>query len=440
MRWGFLASLFLSACGYLRYERVDANVQAEAPTFAAEVGFGDGHWGDIIVDDEFEPNRFARLLRDVGAAERILEMSTVFARRGDLLMVWQSSSAAVAESASSATLVLADEENAGRWEFARVERVEGSRVELERGLQYAYAAGLSQVVLIPEFRRVELLTQGRLTTRPWDGRLGGILVFLVNQELRMEGEVSAEASGFAGGVEPSPILNVRGCSELNESPERAGGKGEGLMRLDPSSTPQGRGNVANGGGGGVCHNAGGGGGGHAGFGGKGGWAQDGGRDVGGLPGVALDYAPPNRLIMGGGGGAGEANDSGVPPRGGHGGGAIFVRAERLVGAGRWNAQGGAPNTTYLIDDGGSGGGAGGLIVLEAKTRLECGIASVAGGPGWGTAVDHGPGGGGGGGFLWMRSPSIACPTDVRGGPPGRAGSGEFRGEEAGQDGVVFTPM
>src|SRR5262249_45516954 len=143
----------------------------------------------------------------------------------------------------------------------------------------------------------------------------------------------------------------------------------------------GYGNLANAGGGGICHNSGGGGGGNGAPGGKGGTAWDGDRDVGGRGGGALLYPAPERPTFGGGGRAAHDHaDSKV--HGGVGGGIVFVRAASLAGAGLMTSDGTDGGT--CSHDGAGGGGAGGSIYLRIVGTAALGEARARGG--WGGDV------------------------------------------------------
>ncbi|MBW2404610.1 MAG: hypothetical protein JRF42_12585, partial [Deltaproteobacteria bacterium] len=138
--------------------------------------------------------------------------------------------------------------------------------------------------------------------------------------MTVDGSVTANGAGFLGGTDLGDS-GANGCTGLDEPSPTGAEKGESIAGLDfvsgdpPGGT--GRGNRANGAGGGVCHNSGGGGGGHGGLGGLGGrtWRGDGdpvipntGRDIGGLGGAPLAYTALAHLTMGGGGGAGQQNN------------------------------------------------------------------------------------------------------------------------------------
>ncbi len=306
----------------------------------------------------------------------------------------------------------------GRWEFARVVSVTATTLELTAPLLRAYAANVTQVIRVPEYTNVTITAAGVITAPAWNGSTGGIVAFLANGTVNNNGLINASALGFRGGQYVSDTTGATGCSAAEQPAPSGAQKGEGIVNPRYGPTQTGRGNVANGAGGGICFKSGGGGGGHGGVGGQGGRsaATDGGRDVGGLGGAALTYPLLTQLTFGGGGGAGHGSGAtGVP--GGRGGGAIFIRASQLTGSGIITASGGSANAS--ASDGGSGGGAGGAIYLRFVRTADCAAISVTGGIGGNVnTLRVGPGGGGGGGRVLFQAEGGTCPISANGATAG----------------------
>jgi uncharacterized protein (TIGR03382 family) len=310
-------------------------------------------------------------------------------------------------------------------------------------LVYSYAANVTQVIKVLEYTSVSLTVTGaRINALPWDGRVGGVIAFLATGAVNNLGQINANALGFRGGQYVDDPTDALGCTRLDEPAPLGAQKGEGIAVTRYGATQTGRGNVANGAGGGVCLKSGGGGGGNYGAGGMGG-RSDGNvgssRLVGGMGGAALVYSPLNRLTPGGGGGAGQGTDGTGAP-GGRGGGIIFIRANQLTGTGTILASGGGGGSTD--SDGGSGGGAGGSIYLRFVDTAACGSVSVNGGVG-GTvnAGRVGPGGGGGGGrVLFQAATGGTCNLNLTGALPGNqqdpaAPDGNTYGATTGANGI-----
>jgi hypothetical protein len=393
-------------------------------------GLGTGRDGARLVDaPDTVINQYGLLTANVDAGSRDLTISNAaLFTAGGLVLLHQSSGLSPAPASGDQRPISLGA--VGRFEYARVETVTPTGVRLTGPLQNAYTANVTQVVSVPEYTNLEVRPGATLRAAPWDGSRGGILAALISGTLTNEGLITVEGAGFRGGA----FLNnpdIRNCSGL-DVPVADGGsyKGEGVV-AGRFGTASGRGNLANGGGGGNCHNAGGGGGGHSGAGGKGGRSSDGDRDVGGLGGAGVPYAPYQQLIFGGGGGAGEGNDD-FGTSGAAGGGLMMLRAAAVVGSGRFSAEGASAGDTVLGgDDGAGGGGAGGAISIRAFQGLNCGLALASGGAGGDTTHGTflvGPGGGGGGGVVFLQAETIACPTQVLAGPPGISlATGDSRG-------------
>ncbi len=317
----------------------------------------------------------------------------------------------------------------GQWELAKISSVTGSiaagmTVNFVNPLVNSYASTGAQIVAIPEFTTVQVNSSRAWSANPWNGTNGGITGFLANGTVNLTNtasSINADGDGFRGGLTYNGSATA--CTQLDGTV--GGGKGEGIVSgIYPGSATSyaSRGNVANGGGGGVCENSGGGGGGNGGQGGIGGASYDGSRNVGGLGGTKLNYSAFDRAIFGGGGGAGdENNDNGG--EGGDGGGLVFVRANALTGSGVLSANGAAGANSAAIgsSDGAGGGGAGGVVYARFNTTAACNLASVRGGAGGNeqsTGGVHGPGGGGAGGRLVLQSSGGTCPTNVGNGTGG----------------------
>jgi uncharacterized protein (TIGR03382 family) len=363
---------------------------------------------------------------------------------GELVMVLQTTGI-VPEPASGAAGPLDITNDAvGRWEFARLASVSGSTLTLTAPLVHSYAANVTQVIKVPEYTTVTVSSTGRIVPLPWNGSVGGVIAFLATGTVNNAGQITANATGFRGGTylpsEEEPV--AKGCEGLDEAPTRGAQKGEGIANVRYGPTHTGRGNVANGGGGGVCLKSGGGGGGNYGSGGMGG-RSDGSigtaRPVGGMGGSALVYSLLNHLTPGGGGGAGQGTElTGAP--GGRGGGIIFIRANQLTGTGSIQASGGGGGSSS--EDGGSGGGAGGSIYLRFVDTAACGAVSANGGVGGTVNTGRvGPGGGGAGGrVLFQAATGGTCVLNLTGASPGNqqdptAPDGITYGATAGGNGI-----
>ncbi len=313
----------------------------------------------------------------------------------------------------------------GRWELARVRVQMGTTLTLDEPLVGAFDAAGTQVIRVPEYTNVTIAMGSQIAAQPWNGTVGGVVAFLANGTITNNGVINGDARGFRGGVFNSNA-GPFGCTALEETAGRGQFSGESAQS-GAFGVRRGRGYLANGGGGGICHNSGGGGGGNGGRGGLGGrtWRDDMGRAVGGFGGTALAYTLLDHASFGGGGGAGDGND-GVGTNGGIGGGLIFLRADTLAGNGAISANGQSlPNAGAGANDAQSGGGAGGSVYLRLRNNAACGTIRANGGNGGSTGfVEHGPGGGGGGGRILVQAAmrAMSCTVQVNNGLAGTQGN------------------
>ncbi len=228
-------------------------------------------------------------------------------------------------------------------------------------------------------------------------------------------------------------ISCTGISGFYTTPFTVNGaqKAEGIA-LPIAKFPDGRGALANGGGGGNEHNGGGGGGGNYGSGGFGGMdysncfeflptnEQD--SSARGVGGYSLaSYYGQNKIFMGGGGGGAEANDNQNTP-GTPGGGIIIITANTLVNNGYKVSANALDNNGMYAGalgagaDGAGGAGAGGVVLLNVNTYTNALTVEAHGGRGsqnnyyQDMTQCYAPGGGGGGGVVWFKQ--AAVPTGV----------------------------
>lgn len=324
-----------------------------------------------------------------------------------------------------------------------------------------------QVIRIPRFQNLTL--NSNIETTAWNGKVGGVIAFVVSEDLNLNGyTINASGKGFRGGYQ-----NVRPSGSSSNiitttNNTLSSGKGEGI-----SGTPRfmwnginavdyginwigymggdyGRGGAGNAGGGGNIHNAGGGGGGNGGYGGVGGNGHvgSGGNTVFPIGGRMGGFIPfqPNKIIMGGGGGGGDANNATTGVKGGPGGGIIILQANKINGSGQIISNGlaGEAGIFFGAPDGAGGGGAGGsiMILTDEPSPSANLVIEVKGGKGGNTLNDlgdpHGPGGGGGGGILMHNIQGANLNIVNTGGLNGLSGngSGEAHGSSPGQTGLT----
>ncbi|MBU8897756.1 OmpA family protein [Corallococcus sp. M34] len=416
-----------------------------APSAHAEpdtIGLGAGTVPlNVTAANTLSANRYALVTANIAAGQSTatVDSSTGFAAN-NLVMVFQATGiSTVPPSGSQADIDLTGNV-VGRWEFAYIQTITGTApnitVTFKKPMKAAFAANVTQLVLVPQYTTVTINAGASLVPRQvWNGSTGGVLALLATGAVTNNGTISAANAGFRAGI----FRNGEGdgCVGIDEPYPGGTSKGEGVapsrfsIEPDPDLLPAGTtgyGNIANGGGGGICHNSGGGGGGSAGPGGKGGrtWTGDDGgaqpsRDVGGRGGVRMIFTPLDHLLFGGGGGAGHANDD-LGGAGGAGGGIVFIRGASLTGNGAITANGASgANSRGAGNDAAGGAGAGGTVSLRFTGNMTCSANTVTanGGNGGSTIFNtHGTGGGGGGGRILIQGSTATCTPIVTGGNAG----------------------
>lgn len=285
-----------------------------------------------------------------------------------------------------------------------------------------------QLVRMPVYASAVVVS--RLTCRPWDGRLGGVLALQVSDTLYMEEDISVAGRGFRGGRARKgngAIVDTVGATD--DAAGFVGSRGESVTA---NALPYGTARSVNGGGGGGAILGGGQGGSHLGCGGR---AY---RRYNATSGDPLSYdAGVNWLFMGGGGGSAFRN--GGEAHGGDGGGILVIDVPVLKGDGAHVISAAGGDGASEPNGAGGGGGAGGAMLITAvsivdvPTLLAHGGAGATGGP-----DPYGNGGGGGGGVVRLGTINAfnLNPSSYAGGRGGRK-IDSVRLGETGCDGSVF---
>jgi hypothetical protein len=219
---------------------------------------------------------------------------------------------------------------------------------------------------VNEFKRIVVKSGAVLTTSGWDGSKGGFLR-LKAREVIVErgGKIAMSGKGYRGGGGQG---SVEGIGMQGES-----STGPGSSSVQPNST---------GGGGGIGSgnygSAGGGGGGDKTMGTDADINKHQGKlNSGGIGGRST----MERGCRGGGGGSGFAYSSGANPKGGNGGGVVWIEAKMVKVEGTIECNGASGENGVPQHHSGAGGGAGGSVVILAKSVEGAHNLQVSGGNG-----------------------------------------------------------
>jgi large repetitive protein len=297
-----------------------------------------------------------------GTTSLTLGAASTFAN-GDLVLIHQSRGTGV-----------------GNWELNRIIAGAGTTsITLFQNLINTYIdSGASQAQIV-ELKEYSSFTQNNghtLSAPAWDGNVGGIIAFLCNKTVTIDGVLSASGKGYAG---PS---NFSGTAYLGYSGE--GTAGGTVQSIYPNGNGGGAGTV-------TYTSGAGGGGGHANAGQMGQYRS--GMSLG-YGGDAVGNAGLTNLNFGGGGG--EAVNNVAASGGGNGGGIILIITRYITIN---------PTTGYILSSGlngntlpggdsdkGSGGGAAGSVLIKCITAsLGTDRAICSGGVGVGSYAKGGDG-------------------------------------------------
>lgn len=268
--------------------------------------------------------------------------------------------------------------NAGQGERNSIQGYTAGTITLATPLLGTYTTG-AQVIVAKQYAMVTVNAGVVWTHKPWDGTVGGILVFLSNIGVQVNGIISS--GGFFHGGGWSALKGGFRGGTVN------GGEGEGVGGTGAWNSV----NTANngtGGGGSVGTTSGAGG---------GGYSTTGTTGLGTIPGsggISYGSTDLTTAVFGGGGGRGAA----LQAQGGPSGGFVFISAPDVTvdtTTGMINVDGsdgqvGSPGGS------GGGGGSGGSILIKCQTGDFGTNGLLARGGVKGDATGGGPTGGDGG--------------------------------------------
>jgi hypothetical protein len=240
--------------------------------------------------------------------------------------------------------------SSGTLQFRTIASALSNVLTLTQPLTASFSVGgfsKAQVIKVPHYRNVTVLTGATLTSSGWNGATGGILAFRVTQSLTVQtgGAIDVSGRGFRGGIMPDSGWTSSGNS----------GESELGPSVVSSASPNG------GGGGGGCdfENAGGSGGSYGTEGTNGGGNQCANNHK---MGFTYGDAALTALHLGSGGGS----SGGCCTDGGAGGGLILIAARTISVVGSINNRG-ANGQGASGNDGGGAGGSGGSTLLFGQT-------------------------------------------------------------------------
>ncbi len=342
---------------------------------------------------------------------------------GDKVLLIQMKGASIDTTNTSNFGTITSYNDAGNYEMLVISAITSTTITFTNPILRTYnTTGLLQLVKVPVYNNVNVI--GLLTCTPWNGSVGGVLIFEATGNVTLNANIDVTGKGFLGGAKVAgQFLSCAGNTtgfKLPNTSLLSGNKGEGIVIIKPSFA-KGLGALGNGGGAGNDVNGGGAGGGNYGLGGHGGNCKCSSSPIalcGGREGKNCAYSNSNnKIFLGGGGGSGHEND-GVSTAGVAGGGIVIIRSGgSILGNGNFINANGNNNTLVAGNDGQGGGGAGGAVLIEACSASSLNI-SVIGGNG-GTDNFSGPDchGKGGGGVIWS-STALSYTSFLSGGNPG----------------------
>lgn len=288
--------------------------------------------------------------------------------------------------------------NAGTWQRNEIQSYSAGTITLTDNLNADYSSSGSntaQVLVLKQYTDVTVNSGKTWTAKAWNGTVGGILAFLANGAVAINGTISASGKGFRGGIGAVYNAGVGALSQCGYDGESSTG---------PSSRSIG-----------------------------GGYGDQNSNGAGG------GGSPLSSSNRGGGGGGGNATSGGDGKNGGYlnaYGGTTNGSADLTTfcpgaggGGGGTDSVGGA-----YAGDGGAGGG--GIIIygLSVTVNNSTGNILTNGNDGSGSHSNGGCGGAGSGGDVLIRTQTATLNTTRIVASGGTGGSGGIPGESEGGNG------
>ena len=224
-------------------------------------------------------NKYTALSADASVGDSQIAVSEVSElgslSAGDLVLIIQMQGALIDNSNSANYGNITSYNGAGNHEMIYVDRIADNTgiadtIYFCSTLTYPFlTSGHTQVVLVPQYQNLAVLSGGSITAPSWNGITGGIVAVSVSGTCTLNGDIDVSGKGFRGGVRDN---NTSGTGTIvsdfiSNSSFIGAEKGESIVgyhaEYDALGGRYGRGAPANVGGGGLAHNSGGGGGANA---------------------------------------------------------------------------------------------------------------------------------------------------------------------------------
>ncbi len=343
-----------------------------APQIAAPV-YGSGVDGDLTISSDTTESPIEAPATGILGSNTLSATNASFAA-GQVILIHQSR-----------------EDEAGTWQLNTIQNYSSGTITLGTPLNANYLTN-AQVRVVPQYHNVTIDSGVTYSAEDWHGgpeetRVGGILAFLANGTVTVNGTIAAN------GISASPEYNNNnvGTGYRGGVGEGVAFQGEGIFGWGYTSSS--RSSNGNGGGGGYGPSSSSGGGG----GGNGTAGANGSGSYGGFGGTVAGTTDLTRMVFGGGGGGAAGSSQAGSGAGGGGIIMIFGKTITIGSSGSIvanGANGGAGTGTGVA--GGGGGGAGGSVLLKAQTAtLGTSHISAVGGTG-GAGIGGGSAAGNGG--------------------------------------------
>ncbi|MFM7682864.1 MAG: hypothetical protein ACKO7P_08965, partial [Bacteroidota bacterium] len=148
----------------------------------AQINFGNGSYGPATITGSETVNSYKKIQGVIGSNFTLVSTSNFSLTNGSVVLVINMLS--------------------GEYELRQVTSVSGSVVTLSAGsIPNASFSNNSQMITVRQYSDLTIAAGGEITCPTWDGETGGVVCFLVQNTLNLNGgEIDVEGKGFFGGI------------------------------------------------------------------------------------------------------------------------------------------------------------------------------------------------------------------------------------------------
>jgi hypothetical protein len=129
---------------------------------------------------------------------------------GDRALIIQMKGATINLTNTAAFGDIIDLGDAGNYEFVEIAAVNGNDIQFTNTLLNSYTvSGLVQLITVPQY--TDMTVTGTITCQPWNGTVGGVLVFEASGTVTLNGDIDVKGNGSAALIAFEMFVKAHKC-------------------------------------------------------------------------------------------------------------------------------------------------------------------------------------------------------------------------------------